>query len=850
MKFLLLLGLGLQAGIYSFAQVDREPPAVEEPAEIQLQKQRVFGKLVDEATGKNLDAVSVRLYVIRDNGSDSLVTGMLTRPNGDFSFSGIKKDLRYRLVFSAIGYEPFEKELQIGDEDGVSGSIEKDLGNIDLNTAIKQLNNVTVVASRPLLEMGIDRKVFNVEKSLTSSGGTAVDVMKNIPSVSVDIDGNVELRNSSPQIFIDGRPTILTLDQIPADNIEKVELITNPSAKFDAASSGGIINIVLKKNKRVGLNGMASVNAGTPRVFGSNLNLNLRQGKLNFFASGGYSQSRGKAKGETLRQNKENGTIKDYFNQLSENERSRRFTSLRFGVDYFIDNRNTITVSQRYFNGKFGNDEVQDQEYLDVNKVMQYYGKRLSGSESHYRRNSSNLNYTHKFPQEGRELSADINYNKGNHSNVSGITNAFYFPDGTSYEPVSVVNSSSSSKNDQVTFRIDYTNPIKENAKIETGIRVYYNDFSSIYNAFADENGQQVKLPLSNNYEYQEKVNAAYFTFTNKISDFGYQLGLRAEYSKFDGQLVDSAYKFGYEYPKKIAKIWDALFPSIFLSRKINEEDELQLNYSRRIRRPDFWQLNPFIDINDPVNLRQGNPDLKPEYINMFELNYSKKIGNSNLLSTLYLRNNPKDITQYSDTITTEQYQQLDNAAVDPNAILNTYINASNKNTFGAEFVFQYKLAKDFDITPSVDLQYRKVKARVKNINLDNKGFNFESKLIANYKITAKQESSLFNRLGFQLTGNYESPTVIPQGRRDAQYSVDLAMRKEFLKNNKGSLTFAVNDVFNTDRYGVTYDTESFYQDSYRRRNVRNFRITFSYKFGDANFSILRRGGGNDNHDD
>jgi hypothetical protein len=196
------------------------------------------------------------------------------------------------------------------------------------------------------MELGIDRRVFNVEKNITSTGGTAVDVMKNIPSVTVDVEGNVQLRNASPQIFVDGRPTILTLDQIPADNIEKVELITNPSAQFDASSNAGIINVVLKKNRRVGLNGTASVSGGSPDILAGNLNLNVRQGKVNFFVSGNYNQSGGRADGKTFRQNKRNGITDNYFNQFSWNDRMRKFKSVRFGFDYYLNNRNTLTLSQ------------------------------------------------------------------------------------------------------------------------------------------------------------------------------------------------------------------------------------------------------------------------------------------------------------------------------------------------------------------------------------------------------------------------------------------------------------------------------------------------------------------------
>jgi hypothetical protein len=246
--------------------------------------------------------------------------------------------------------------------------IEKDLGNILVSQDVIQLTGVTVTAERPAMEMGVDRRIFNVDRSLTATGGTGLDVMKNIPAVSVDVDGNVQLRNATPQVFVDGRPTILTLDQIPADNIERVEVITNPSAKFDAASTAGIINVILKKNRRFGLNGIASFGAGYPDILNGSLNINTRQGKVNLFATSNFNQSGGIAEGRTLRQNKENGSIINYFNQYSDNERIRRFASVRFGIDFYADNRNTISLSQNVVSGRFTNNQEQYQEFLNVNR--------------------------------------------------------------------------------------------------------------------------------------------------------------------------------------------------------------------------------------------------------------------------------------------------------------------------------------------------------------------------------------------------------------------------------------------------------------------------------------------------
>jgi Outer membrane receptor proteins, mostly Fe transport len=275
----------------------------------------------------------------------------------------------------------------------------------------------------------------------------------------------------------------------------------------------------------------------------------------------------------------------------------------------------------------------------------------------------------------------------------------------------------------------------------------------------------------------------------------------------------------------------------------IADGQEIQLNYSRRIRRPDFWSLNPFVDINDPFNIRQGNPNLRPEFTSNFEFNYNINYNTGNFLGVVYYNTTAGKITRYSDTLSADQYQQLNNAAIDPSAILNTFINADNQNRFGAEFTLSQKITDNFEITPTIDMQYTTVNVKNDELDLSNEGFNWEAKLIANYRV--KSRSAIFDKLSFQVTGEYESPEVTPQGKNKENYVVDFGFRKDLLKN-KGTLTFNINDVFNMRRFGNIYDTEDFYQDSYRRWNVRSFRVTFSYRFGDANFSLFRRNGNNE----
>lgn len=801
----------------------------------------LFGKVLEQKGNKAIQAASIQVFV-RIHGAtaeasrDSLVTGMLSKTNGEFAFPGINLPDSFFVRVSGIGYTEVTKLYNRRKNKEIQADPNIDLGNIKLEVSAKMLGEVTVVAQRPTLSMGIDRKIFNVDKNITSAGGTAIDVMRNIPSVTVDVDGNVQLRNVSPQIFVDGRPTILTLQQIPADDIERIELITNPSAKFDAATTGGIINVVLKKNRKSGFNGVASVGIGSPSILNGNLSLSLRQGKFNLFASGSLNKSGGVGKGETKRENRKNGSATDYFNQLSETERLRKFTSVRFGTDYFIDNRNTLSFSQNFVKGKFNTNQQQDQQYITKEKVLYETGKRLTLSDSRFNRSNSQLNYKHTFPKSGQELTADITYNTGSGDNSSQLSNFYFHPDGSAYSDPRFVNNRGDNTNDQLTMQVDYANPITEHSKLEMGVRGFKSNNSNLLNSYSVNNGNELKLPLSTNVQYDESVLAAYSTYSDMWMGIKYQVGLRAEYSKFNGLLVDSNRSFGYSLPVDAGKIFGGLFPSLYLTKDIGNQQEIQLNFSRRVRRPNFWQLNPFIDINDPLNISQGNPDLRPEYTNSFEFNYNKQYGNGNFLGVLYFRNNQADITRYSDTVSSAQLAKLGNATIEPGAILNTFINAQYTNRMGAEFTLQQKFG-NFEIIPNINLQYRKVKANVGKLNLGNEGFNWESKIIMNYKLATV--SKILNNINFQLSAQYQSPRVLPQGRDKQQYQTDFALRKEFLKNNAAAVTFSINDIFNTNRYGQVYDTDNYYQDSYGRWNVRSFRFTFTYRFGKRDFKLL-----------
>lgn len=827
MKYTLLFSLLLTVS-FAFAQNNKATSTV-------------TGLILDSTTQKPVPGATIEITSTNSNTHSNYKGNAISDLNGRFSIKNVPVVNKPQITITAIGYN-----AQVIQTVFSENQTTKDIGTVHLSQHTNTLNTVVVTASAPpAMQFGIDRKIFNVEQNITAQGGTAVDVMKNIPSLTVDVDGNVQMRNSSPQILIDGRPTILTLDQIPADDIERVELITNPSAKYDASSAGGIINIVLKKNKRVGLNGIASVGVGTPSVLSGNVNLNLREEKFNLFASGNYNKSGGTTKEKTYRINKEDDIPTSYFNQTTDNDRDRKFTAVRFGLDYFIDDKNTISFTQGFHNGHFGNNETQNQQYLDASNILDYTGYRVTDGLGTFSRASSRLSFERQLNNNdpGNKLTADVTYNKGGNSDDDFIVNDFYNPDGSIYSPQTKVRDAGSGDNYQVIAQVDYSNKVNDNKRIEFGVRSFYNNNISHFATYSvDEANNETKLPLSNNYKYTETNNAGYFNYANKWKSITYQVGLRIEFSNFKGTLIDSNYHFGYSYPKGFKNLGYALFPSFFITQPLNENTDIQFNYSKRTRRPRFWEVDPFIDISDPLNIEKGNPGLKPEYTNSFELNYFNRFKNNggSFLGVIYFKNNVGDVTSYSDTIPPELYEQLNNASISPDAILSTFINAGYTNSIGSELTLTKKIGKQFDLTYNIDLQYRTTKASVNGINLGNHGFNIDTKLIGNYKIT-NAKSSILNNLSMQLTANYEGPEVTPQGKNKQQFFSDFALRKEFLKKNAASISFSVNDIFNSRKFGNIYDTDDFYQDSYRRWSVRTFRITFSYKFGDTDFDLFKK---------
>jgi outer membrane receptor protein involved in Fe transport len=784
---------------------------------------------------------------------------MLTKANGEFSLENVPMFGPLKLKITAIGFKAYEQpvsfDIKMGGGNGggidmsaMLNAIDKDLGNIKLEVDAQVLGAVTVTSSKPLFQLGIDRKVYNVEKDIVAAGGTAVDVMKNVPSLSVDLDGNVSLRNNAPQIFVDGRPTTMQLDQIPADAIESVEIITNPSAKFDASGgTSGILNIVLKKNRKVGYNGSVRANIDSRARVGGGGDINLRQGKINLFAGGMYIQRKSIGTGTTERYNiYDNPNTFLYQNDKSTMEGNFGFG--RAGFDFFIDNRNTLSGSINLGRGRFRPGTVSELLVDSLYTIKtSSYSERMAQTTGTFKNIGSQISFKHNFPKAGREITADATFNSRRNINSNNIETDFYsYPQNTLLNRY-VQQQNGNGRNKNLVLQSDFTNPLSEKSKIELGVRAAFN-VSNSTNAFylVDPNtGQLVLQPSSQvDYESNDHVLAAYTSYSSQLKTFGYQLGLRVESYKYEGKLLKTGESFVNDFPV-------SFFPSVFLSQKLKKDQELQLNYTRRINRPNFFQLSPFTDSSDFLNLRKGNPGLRPEFTNSIEVSYQKIFKNKdNFLASLYYKNT-------NDLITS--YQEKFNSPVNgKDQILNTYINANSSYVTGLEMTMKNKMAKWWDLTSNLNLFTSKITLDDPSIPEQDQFASWFGKINNTFKLP--------KNFTIQLSGEYQSKTILPPGGSGSRsggfggpgggmfgqsssaqgyvrpnYFVDAGVRFEFMKNKAASISLNINDIFRTRRSYIYSESPYFVQDVFRRRDPQVLRLNFNWRFGKFDANLFKR---------
>lgn len=771
----------------------------------------ISGVVVDSLSNEPIDFASVTLL---SQQSNQVVKGGQTDEKGKFLFVGISPGV-YTLKASFVGYDGYERRaIKLNSGQALA------VGNIKLNSSSSTLlKEVVIEGTPPAMQMGIDRKIFNPEQSIVSAGGNASELLANVPSLSVDMDGNVGLRGSTNvKILIDGKQSALAgsninnlLESLPANSIQRIEVMTNPSSKYDPEGQGGIVNIILKKNIRTGFNGMARVGGGSYNNYNGGIDLNYRDTKFNYF--GGYDFRRRNNPGSGFNDNRYNDGSRVY--NTSDNGRKGNSHTVRLGADFFATEKTTLGLSANINLRDNTRREDLFYTYYDPTGAVIGTSPRYTNQNEDDTGYEFNFDFKREFVREGEELTANVSYGRSKEDGIQTFEQTATDP-SIVIDPNRINDTYEDGKN--VNIQVDYVLPFSKEQKLETGYRttLRYSDEQQLSNTFSSSSGTYVPdYNLTNDFNLDDVVHALYANYQNKLSDkFGYQVGLRAEqaylnteYLSYDPNLApeDRSAKGRLDYFR--------IYPSIYLTRELSEGSSLQLSYTRRVNRPRGWQVNPFLDISDPVNYRQGNPNLKPEDIHSLELAYSKRFGKVNLTSSVYHR------------ITNDVVEMIvDSAAAGTNVTYSTFRNISQNRATGVELISQFTLNKNFDFMANFNGNYQSFSGSEEYGVDANSGFNWDANLTANGRIA--------KGLTAQLRGNYMAPRVMAQGTSTSMFFADAGLKLSVLED-KGSIMFNVQNIFNKARFGGTRSTAQF-NSEFQRNFMKGPRamLTFSYRFG------------------
>lgn len=764
----------------------------------------ISGKVVDSVTNLPIEYANIVVY----KPDTTLVTGSVTTGEGIFILNGVPYG-RYLMKVSFIGYDDIWIDTIAVNNRNRNVHLER----LQLLPSAAVLTQFQVTDRRSVLEMQIDRRVFNVDQSIVTQGQTATEVLETVPSVEVDIDGNVSLRGSgNVTILIDGRPSAMmgsdvptALSQIPANMIESVEIITNPSARYDPEGMSGIINIKLKQDRRAGVNGVVSAGYGTWGKYNTSLNINYRTTKYNLFANYSLNNRNFFRGGSTYTINRQNPDSLFYVDQEMYMTGYRNSQMFRGGADWFLSPRSTLSAFFTVNNSRRASDDTVNTIYQDVNKDISALTDRLSNGESFGNGYNVVMTWQTRFNKPGQELLIDANYSSNQSSSEDDYMDLYHIYDYSPSEILLYDRRNTASQNNIASLQVDYTHPVTANSKLETGGRVGYRQLDDDQGASYFDTIQDEWLPNANrinNYVYEELIAAMYAAYAGKINKLSYKAGLRLEQTYTTGILRNSADTFNNQYP--------SLFPSVHFSWKPDKSNEFQLSYSRRITRPRNRMLNPFADYSDPMNIRQGNPYLEPEYTNSFEMGYSRFFSKSSIITSVYFR-------QINDQI--ERFKIITPEGV----TIATFQNLSRGTQYGYELIGTYNPYRWWSMNANFNMYQRIIEADRIREGLGNSGMMYSVKLMSTMNL--KTGTSI------QISGDYSSPRVLTIGVSAPRYRMDMGVRQLLLKN-RASLSLRLSDVFFTSRWSVSLDDVGFIQEIDRYFDTRVAYLTFTYQFG------------------
>ncbi|MBD3723797.1 MAG: TonB-dependent receptor [Flavobacteriaceae bacterium] len=789
-----------------------------------VKKIKITGTILEKSTNLPLEYATI----VFEDAKTKQLTGGVTDFDGKFNFevpSGI-----YNIRFEFISFKTIElKNQNLKDN--------KDFGTVYLEADVSQLAGVELVAEKPTVEIKLDKRVYNVSKDMTVKGGTAGDVLNNVPSVTVDTDGTIALRgNENVTILIDGKPSGLAginvsdvIKMLPADAIEKVEVITNPSARYNSEGSGGIINIVLKKGKTNGLNGSVVLSAGTPETYIGSTSINYKTDNFNVFSNFSYNRRTNKGKSYVNSTYFDSGTeniiddITGYMNESRNNKDQDKGYNANFGADWYLTPSLTWTNSLTFRENKETDPENVLMDYLDIDRTFLYTRNRFNNQ---YEKNfvlEYATNFTKKFKKEDHKLTADFSVSTNRRNQNSEITDSVLgSTDAPNYEYT--INNNTQ---DRILAQTDYVLPIGEKGRIEAGYRGSFattlTDFQIIPNS-----------DYNNLLKYVENINALYFQYGNKYNKFSYFLGLRWEDTDIE---INSLNINNYNTKK-----YNNFFPTATLNYEFDEKSSFTLSYSKRINRPRGRFINPFSSYSSNVNLFQGNPDLDPTYTNVIEIGYLKRWSKLTLNSSIYT-----NLTDQSfQFIRRETGNFVENVPV----IVSTPINLSKEVRTGFEFNVNYSPYKWwrtntnfnlFSVQTRGDYTYIDYLNNVITQNFDNDAFGFFARL--NNKIT------LPYKIDWQTNVFYMGPQRNAQGKRLSMTNVSMALSKDIIKD-KATISVNADNLFNTAKMRrETYIKDLTMSDAEFQRRTRTILFSFTYRFNRKKESDRNKRDNNDDGD-
>ncbi len=789
LTFLLLSGSGpLFAQGYPRADVTN----------IALKDAKITGIITDGTSNQTIPYASVAIYHTKDS---TLVTGVLSKDDGSFVLDKLPYG-NYYMVVTFVGY----KKHKVNEILLTSARKTAALGPVKVTTSTTALKEVEVVGSIPPVTYQIDKKVVNIAQNITASGSTLAEALQNAPSIQTDVEGNITLRGSSSYtVLIDGRPSPIAgseaLQQIPANLVQNVELITNPSAKYEAEGSAGIINIIMKKQKIRGSSGIVNLTAGTGDKYSGNLNLSYKISKFNFTLGGDFTDYNSNFKShsnvtDTLQQSLKKQVI------TGSGDFHRKGNGLRAGIDYEIDDKNSLTLTGSFGDRTFARSASGDYHDTYTSPLSNVY--YTNSQTPQFKRNykSINLDYMLKFNTSGHQLCASAYYTSGPSNNISLLqvdtTNVSGIKTGGSLTQQSAQNS------DQTDFRtkIDYSLPIGDKGKFEAGYQGRYMNNNGSYHLTNLVGGNWIEDEAQKDLiNFKDQIQAGYATYLNTMPLFDYQLGMRAEY--------ENRY-LNQEIQNKVNRINRIdFFPTIHLTKQLPWKLQLQTSYTRRINRPMPWNINPFILHLDPQTIQMGNAGLLPEFANSYELNLEKKLNDVSFVSAEgFLRQ------------TYGLIQQISTFDASSQITTNTFGNIDHDRSMGAEFMVNLQPFKWFNLNSSFNIfNYHMFGTLVPGVATSTNTWNIHVNPTFHFTKTTSM----------QVTYIYNAPTITAQGTRSGFYSSTIAIKQNLL-NRKASLTLQMQNLFGrTINYNTTVTANQYKYSSFQRES-QVFLLTFSYR--------------------